>query len=204
MRWGDIKQETCSVARALSVVGDRWTLLILRDCFHHTYRFEDFQNQLGITRHVLAERLRKLVKYGLLARVKYQDRPTRYEYRLTEKGADIFPVIMSLSAWGDNWMCDEFGEPIEYVNAQSGDSIQAVLKCEKSGDKLVSTDVVARPGQGMRSRLESAADGKLAKKIAKLEGARPLQGGVAAEELEEAVTDKIDEDAVVMSEAEAC
>ena len=201
MRWGDIKQETCSVARALSVVGDRWTLLILRDCFHHTYRFEDFQNQLGITRHVLAERLRKLVKHGLLVRVKYQDRPTRYEYRLTERGADIFPVIMSLSAWGDHWMCDSQGKPIEYVHVDSEEAVAPKLICENNGEALVSAKVVARPGVGMQSQLESSADSKLAKKIAKLESARPLQGGVAADVITEIA---VEDEAEVISEAEAC
>ncbi len=81
----------CSVARTVSVIGDRWTLLILRDCFLRVRRFEEFQERLGITRHVLADRLRKLVKAGVLRKVAYQARPRRYEYRLTDKGLDLHP-----------------------------------------------------------------------------------------------------------------
>src|SRR5262245_9027633 len=101
MRWREIGGMTCSVARALSIVGDRWTLLILRDAFLRTRRFEDFQASLNLTRHRLADRLRKLVDAGVLERVRYQERPSRYEYRLTEKGRDLYPVIVSLVRWGD-------------------------------------------------------------------------------------------------------
>ena len=86
MRWSALDKEVCSVARAVSVVGDRWTLLILRDCFLRVRRFEAFQERLGITRHILADRLRKLVNAGVLDRVQYQSNPRRFEYRLTAKG----------------------------------------------------------------------------------------------------------------------
>ncbi|MGH7123950.1 MAG: winged helix-turn-helix transcriptional regulator, partial [Stellaceae bacterium] len=89
MRWDEIRGMPCSVARTLSVIGDRWTLLVLRDAFLRTRRFEDFQRQLGVTRHLLASRLRKLVAAGILAKVRYQEKPTRYEYRLTEKGLEL-------------------------------------------------------------------------------------------------------------------
>ena len=101
MRWNEISGMQCSVARALSVIGDRWTLLVLRDAFLRTRRFEDFQRQLGVTRHLLAGRLKKLVAAGILEKVRYQEKPARYEYRLTEKGRDLHPVIVSLLRWGD-------------------------------------------------------------------------------------------------------
>ena len=104
MRWDDIDKQVCSVARALSVVGERWTMLILRDAFLGTRRFDQFQGNLGITRHRLAERLGKLVEQGVLVKVPYHDRPLRYEYRLTRKGLGLYPVLMSLSRWGDEWM----------------------------------------------------------------------------------------------------
>src|SRR5207249_8142736 len=104
MRWQDIGDMTCSVARALSVVGDRWTLLVLRDAFLGVRRFEDFHTDLGTTRHRLADRLRKLVDHGVLERVPYADRPRRFEYRLTEKGRDLYPVVVSLTRWGDRWI----------------------------------------------------------------------------------------------------
>ena len=91
MKWDDIDQQVCSVARALSVLGERWTLLIIRDAFRGTRRFDDFQRSLGVTRHRLSERLGKLVDEGVLTRVAYMERPTRYEYRLTRKGLALYP-----------------------------------------------------------------------------------------------------------------
>ena len=100
MRWNELKGEACSVARTVAVIGDRWTLLILRDCFLRVRRFEDFQERLGITRHVLADRLRKLVREGVLKKVAYQTRPRRYEYRLTASGEALIPVLDALLTWG--------------------------------------------------------------------------------------------------------
>jgi DNA-binding HxlR family transcriptional regulator len=100
MRWRDIGRTTCSVARTLAAVGDRWTLLVLRDTFLGIRRFEDFHADLGATRHRLADRLRTLVAHGVLERVPYQRRPPRFEYRLTEKGRDLYPVIVSPTRWG--------------------------------------------------------------------------------------------------------
>ena len=96
MRRDEIGEVPCSVARTLSVIGDRWTLLVLRDAFLRTRRFEDFQRQLGVTRHLLADRLKKLVAEDILLKVRYQEKPARCEYRLTRKGRDLHPVIVSL------------------------------------------------------------------------------------------------------------
>src|SRR5262249_42492082 len=112
MRWDDLNTEACSVARAVSVIGDRWTILILRDAFMRVRRFEDFQARLGITRHVLADRLRKLVRLGVLRRVPYQERPRRYEYRLTPKGLDLPPVLLAPVRWGGTHMAAEGGRPV--------------------------------------------------------------------------------------------
>ncbi|HEX6787089.1 MAG TPA: helix-turn-helix domain-containing protein, partial [Acidimicrobiales bacterium] len=89
MRWSDVGEARCSVARALSVVGDRWTLLLVREALIGTRRFEDFQANTGASRALVAERLRSLVDEGVLDRVRYQERPERFEYRLTEKGRDL-------------------------------------------------------------------------------------------------------------------
>src|SRR5271167_297807 len=99
MRWSELADERCSIARTVSVIGDRWTLLILRDCFLRVRRFDDFEARLGITRHILADRLKKLVDAGVLQKVPYQDRQLRYEYRLTQKGLDLYPVLMSIVHW---------------------------------------------------------------------------------------------------------
>ncbi len=88
MKWKELEEEPCSMARTIAVIGDRWTLLILRECFLRTRRFEGFQSALGITRHLLAERLKKLVRQGILRRVPYQESPKRHEYILTQKGLE--------------------------------------------------------------------------------------------------------------------
>ncbi|HEY0438157.1 MAG TPA: helix-turn-helix domain-containing protein, partial [Phenylobacterium sp.] len=93
MQWNELDRQPCSVSRTLSVIGDRWTLLILRDCFLKVRRFDDFQARLGIGRPILADRLQKLVDAFVLTKVAYRQNPTRYEYRLTEKGLDLYPVV---------------------------------------------------------------------------------------------------------------
>src|SRR3954465_14352946 len=95
------EKQVCSIARALEFVGERWTILIVRDAFLGVRRFDDFQRSLGIARNVLADRLDRLVEAGIFERRLYQDRPPRYEYRLTEPGLDLHPVIFSLMKWGD-------------------------------------------------------------------------------------------------------
>src|SRR5438093_5787947 len=101
----------CSVARSLDVVGEWWTLLVLRDAFRGVRRFEDFQRDLGIARNVLSDRLQTLVDHGILERRRYSDRPPRDEYRLTAKGLDLYPVIVGLLQWGDKWAADD-GPPV--------------------------------------------------------------------------------------------
>lgn len=125
MKWSELEQERCSVARAVSVIGDRWTLLVLRDCFLGLRRFEDFQQRLGIARPVLADRLRKLVEAGVLKKVAYQQAPVRHEYRLTPKGLDLHPVMMTLVHWGDVHMAGAEARPGATPQAGPADPTQA-------------------------------------------------------------------------------
>lgn len=104
MKWNDLSDDVCPVARAMSVIGDRWTLLILRDCFLGKSRFEDFQKSLGITRHVLADRLKRLVDEGVLEKAAYSQHPPRYDYVLTDKGRDFGPALRGLRDWGRTHM----------------------------------------------------------------------------------------------------
>jgi DNA-binding HxlR family transcriptional regulator len=99
--------QNCSIARALEVVGERWTLLIVRDAFLGRRRFDEFQESLGIARNVLAERLGRLVDEGVLERVRYSDRPERYEYRLTNKGRDLQVALAGLRQWGDKYLSEK-------------------------------------------------------------------------------------------------
>ena len=134
MRWSEIGSQNCSVARALSVVGDRWTLLVLREAFYRTRRFEDFQARTGAPRPVLAERLRSLVDDGVPERRQYSARPDRFEYRLTEKGIDLYPVLVALLRWGDRWMADDAELPITLRHRGCGQIVQPELACPASGE----------------------------------------------------------------------
>jgi DNA-binding HxlR family transcriptional regulator len=144
MRWRDIGTLECTIARTLSVIGDRWTLLILRDAFLGARRFETFQASLGITRHRLADRLAKLVEHGVLRRARYQDRPPRFEYRLTEKGHDLYGVIAMLAGWGDKHMAGTHGPPIERVHRACGQVARLRLSCEHCGAPVTARDMQAR------------------------------------------------------------
>jgi DNA-binding HxlR family transcriptional regulator len=97
-------QESCSVARVLEIIGERWTWLIVRDAFLGLTKFDEFQESLGIARNVLTDRLNRLVEEGIFVRVLYNERPARYEYRLTEKGADLFTALNALRQWGDQYL----------------------------------------------------------------------------------------------------
>ncbi|MEM5515707.1 helix-turn-helix domain-containing protein [Henriciella sp. AS95] len=104
MKWTDLDENWCPVARTLTLVGDRWTLLILRDCFLGRSKFEEFAETTGATRHILSSRLKRLVTAGVLERRPYQDRPKRYEYVLTEKGEEFGPALVAFRDWGKKHM----------------------------------------------------------------------------------------------------
>ncbi len=146
MRWNDLSDERCSLARTLAVIGDRWTLLILRDAFLRVRRFEDFQSRLGIARRVLTERLTGLVADGVLEKVAYTDRPLRHEYRLTDKGLALYPVVLSLVHWGDTYYDDGSGPPMRHTHKACGHDFRSVLTCSECGDPVDARGVIAREG----------------------------------------------------------
>ncbi len=148
MRWNDLDAENCSLSRTIAVIGDRWTLLILRDCFLRIRRFEDFQTRLGITRHILAARLRKLVSHGVLRRVPYNERPLRYEYLLTQRGLDLYPVILSLVHWGDVHLVDERGKPVLHRHKTCGKIFDPVFVCSECSEPLSAKEVEVCLGPG--------------------------------------------------------
>ena len=148
MRWRDLKDEPCSVARTLSVIGDRWTLMILRDCFMGLRRFEHFEASLGITRHVLADRLKKLVDEGVLKKVPYGEAPVREEYRLTERGFELYPVVLSIVQWGDKHMADERGAPIVRRHEKCGNIVQGKMLCSDCGEELDARELTVEIGPG--------------------------------------------------------
>jgi len=139
----------CSVAQCLEVVGEWWSMLILRDAFLGISRFDDFQARLGISRNVLNQRLARLVEEGVLERVPYQERPTRYDYRLTDKGRDLWPVMTAMRQWGDRWAAPG-GPPLQLVHRACGRVTEAVATCSECGEPLDVRAVRAVAGPGGR------------------------------------------------------
>ena len=161
MKRTSFKKMNCSIARALEVVGEWWALLVVRDAFNGVRRFEDFQTNLGVARNVLAARLKRLVEQGVLERRPYSENPPRFEYRLTEKGLDLYPVIISLLAWGDRWECGKKGPPMLLVDRETGAKVAPELRDATSGKKLEPRAMRVVPGPGasaeQRRRFEQRA-----------------------------------------------
>ncbi|MEZ5407207.1 MAG: helix-turn-helix domain-containing protein [Acidimicrobiales bacterium] len=138
---------SCSIAATLEVVGDRWTVLILRDVFRGVRRFAQLQADLGIARNLLADRLSRLVDHGVLERVPYQSRPVRCEYRLTAKGADLSTALIALMGWGDRWYADE-GVPTILVHDTCGTPLEQVVRCPHCDETVNPGRIRSRPGPG--------------------------------------------------------
>ena len=136
-----VTDEMCTVSLPAALLGERWTLLLLRQAFLGTRRFEDFQSAMDISRSVLTERLAKFVEEGILRRVAYKDVRTRYEYRLTEKGLELYPVLMALRKWGDRWMSPEGGTSFELHHRDCGGHVDVKVQCAACGDELSARDV---------------------------------------------------------------
>ena len=150
MRWRDLRRQPCSVARTVSVIGDRWTLLVLRDCFLGIRRFETFRDRLGLPRPVLAVRLRKLMDAGVLRKQRYQTRPLRYEYRLTRKGFALYPIIMAIVHWGDTHMATAGRRPLLHRHRKCGHRFDPMLTCSHCQAELSAREVTVEPGPGAR------------------------------------------------------
>ncbi len=138
----------CSVARALDLLGEWWTILIIREALAGTRRFEDFQQRLGIARNILTSRLRKLTDQGVLERVAAQEGGRRKVYRLTRKGQDLLPVLVALMQWGDRWIAGPGREPLRLVERASGLGIARVTVQNLYGRTLGLGDLRALPGPG--------------------------------------------------------
>lgn len=141
MKWDDLAKQKCSVARSVAVLGDRWTLMIIRDCFRGVRRFEDFQKRLRISRTIIADRLGTLVDEGILERAQYQDRPVRHEYRLTKKGLALHPLLMAIVHWGDEHYSDKNGPPLLHRHLACGHTFSPVTSCSECGEAVGARDV---------------------------------------------------------------
>ncbi|HLL91744.1 MAG TPA: helix-turn-helix domain-containing protein [Solirubrobacteraceae bacterium] len=138
----------CSLAGALEVIGERWSLLIVRDVLLGLRRFDEIQSDLGIARNVLNARLTRLLDQGVLERRLYQERPPRYEYRLTDKGLDLWPTIVALMQWGNRYTSPTAGPPVVLEHRGCGGAIDEHRICETCGARLSVRDVRALPGPG--------------------------------------------------------
>lgn len=137
----------CSVAQCLEVVGEWWSMLIVRDVFLGVNRFDDIQERLGISRNILSRRLSALVDAGVLTKVPYSTHPPRFEYRLTQKGVDLWPVLTAMRQWGDQYAAPD-GPPLMIRHKGCGEVADAVMVCSACGDPLRAQDVRAIPGPG--------------------------------------------------------
>ena len=144
--------ENCSIARTLQVVGERWSLLILREAFYGNCRFEQFQQRIGLARNLLATRLATLVEHGILDRQSYQEpgQRARPEYRLTAKGKELYPILVALLDWGDRHVADPEGPAITLHHRDCGAPVHAQISCDAGHDHLTPRDVTATPGPGAR------------------------------------------------------
>lgn len=137
-----------SVERTLSQVGDTWSFLVLREAFFGAKRFDDFQKGLDAAPNILSNRLKKMVGHGLLERVPYSQHARRFEYHLTEKGRDLYPAIVLLMQWGDRWLDEGRGAPLELVHKPCGTVTHPVLTCEHCAEPLTAKNVDWQLGPG--------------------------------------------------------
>ena len=142
----DYPGQVCSIASSLELVGERWSLLIIRDIFRGRRRFDQIQNSLGVARNVLTARLTRLVEEDVLEKRPYQTNPERYEYFLTQKGLDLWPVLMAYLGWGDKYCEPEKGRPRLIVHKGCGGEVNDRRICEKCGKPLEARDAESIPG----------------------------------------------------------
>ncbi|GAA1940244.1 winged helix-turn-helix transcriptional regulator [Kitasatospora viridis] len=150
--WLETSTENCTVQRAVDLIGERWALLVLRDAMNGVRRFDDFRRHVGLSEAVLSDRLRKLVAAGILAAVPYREpgSRTRHEYRLTEKGWDLWPAVIALKQWGDRWTADPDGPPLEVHHRGCGAPLEVVVQCADGHGPLTPREARAEPTAAAR------------------------------------------------------
>jgi DNA-binding HxlR family transcriptional regulator len=146
--------DACTVGRAMEILGERWTVVVLREIFSGIRRFDDMRVRTGIPRQVLTNRLAMLVDNGVLRREPYREpgARVRHEYRLTAKGFDLYPVLVAVAAWGDRYLADPPGPPLEFVHRDCGSPVHAGIRCAQGHEVTDYREVLPRPGPGARRR----------------------------------------------------
>jgi DNA-binding HxlR family transcriptional regulator len=151
----DFPRDNCSVASTLGVIGERWTMHVLREAFLGVRRFEDFRRNIGVARNILSDRLNTLVAEGILRRELYSERPPRYEYRLTRKGVDLYGILIELMKWGNRWAPKPDGPALVLRHRDCGSVMEPVQACPDCGKPVHAWDVEALPGPATTGRLEA-------------------------------------------------
>ncbi|MFR9752928.1 winged helix-turn-helix transcriptional regulator [Nocardia sp. 004] len=149
MRRTSFEDMNCSLAQCLEVVGEWWTLLIVRDALFGVTRFDDFRARLGIARNVLTQRLEHLVDHGVLTREPYQDNPVRYDYRLTPKGRSLWLVVTAMRQWGDVWAAPD-GPPVQSLHTGCDHLMTVEPVCSECGERVGPRDLRLVPGPGAK------------------------------------------------------
>jgi DNA-binding HxlR family transcriptional regulator len=150
----DVSLDNCTIARAMAILGEKWTVVVLRDVFTGVRRFDEMRERTGIPRQVLTNRLATLVDVGILRRVPYREPGARerHEYRLTDKGFDLYPMLVALREWGDRYLADPEGPALATVHRDCGSEVGVALRCTDGHELMSPRDVLPRPGRGARPR----------------------------------------------------
>ena len=146
--------DTCTIGRAMEILGEKWTVVVLREVFNGIRRFDDMRERTGVPRQMLANRLAMLIDHGLLRREPYREPGARqrHEYRLTAKGFDLYPVLIAVKEWGDRYLAEPQGPPLEFAHRDCGAQVYAEIHCAGGHHVTEPRDVLPRPGPGARRR----------------------------------------------------
>ena len=144
--------DNCTVGRAMEVLGEKWTFVVLREIFNGVRRFDDMRRHSGIPRQVLTDRLTLLIEAGILRRVPYREpgQRERHEYRPTDMGFDLYPVLVAVRHWGDRYLADPEGSPVEFEHVGCGAEVDVMLRCREGHEVTGRRDVATRPGPGIK------------------------------------------------------
>ncbi|UPK28604.1 winged helix-turn-helix transcriptional regulator [Bradyrhizobium sp. 195] len=166
MRWDDVADQHCSVARSMAILGDRWTMLLVREAFFGTSRFEQFVAYTGGTPQIVSSRLKRLVDEDILSKSSYSERPSRFEYELTPKGRDLRPVLIAIMNWGDAWLHDGRGSPNPFRHVSCGHITRPVMVCSECREEVSMETLRTEPSKRLQKQrmamlsahLESSAE----------------------------------------------
>jgi DNA-binding HxlR family transcriptional regulator len=148
-------RDACSVGSTLTIIGERWTMHVLREAFLGVRRFEDFRRNIGVARNILSDRLNTLVAEGILRRERYSEHPPRYEYRLTRKGVDLYGILIELMKWGNRWSPPPEGPALVLRHKDCGAVMEPVQACPDCGEQVHAWDLQALPGPATTLRASS-------------------------------------------------